>query len=561
MSMFQIVCVEGAGNVVPFIENGEIVTFPDGKAAQAACQILSAQHGKKFQPRRANLDKNWRKREALRFADGTYKKVPWADEKWFVESKVAQDHFLHLSKRHPGKVAFTEDETKGGSDLQSPLRAGRYLSRFFGDVLTKQQIQHYVTQFSVLYENGVLLFADSSDEIEEVYTANGSPRSCMGTTQHRRNEGWGQTFKGSANGLWDSPFHPVRVYGAGDLAVAYFKTEGVISGRALVWPEKKTFSRIYGDVYRMNGMLDMAGYRHANPIGARLLRHVVDEAGEDDSGYRGTYYVAPYIDKGPKSGEGHLSVYPNEADNQKTLIIVDAGEGVPCGSLNGCSAKIERYSGYRPFPRIACDDCGERVREDMTVLMNDTDERLCEDCYGLHGFSCGVDGMHYDKRCTERIMISGGYVAADNLKSDHVFTSDLSGRMFFSYDKVVLGNGQKWSSDEAATHARKCGYDGKYYPLSSTKWINVQHESSWWRQEAFEQHGFRCPYDGLNYNKKYLDNYTGLFVHNADRVRERADMDNMQWRPAPVIADLFVADPEKKKKKIATKRRRTRASA
>jgi hypothetical protein len=91
---------------------------------------------------------------------------------------------------------------------------------------------------------------------------------------------------------YDSSCHPVRVYGAGDLAIAYLEPEkGHVTARALCWPARKIFGRVYGDDGKLIPMLESAGFsaidRHSKTSfnGAKLLRI------EDDYGF-----VCPYLD-------------------------------------------------------------------------------------------------------------------------------------------------------------------------------------------------------------------------------------------------------------------------
>jgi hypothetical protein len=97
---------------------------------------------------------------------------------------------------------------------------------------------------------------------------------------------------------WEDGEHPARIYGAGDLQLAYIETDHVIVARCLVWPEKLLMSRCYGDKTLMDSELkklgyvtfDMGGPKYGFR-GARLLKQ------KNSDGYD----LMPYID-GPIQG-------------------------------------------------------------------------------------------------------------------------------------------------------------------------------------------------------------------------------------------------------------------
>jgi hypothetical protein len=110
----------------------------------------------------------------------------------------------------------------------------------------------------------------------------------------------------------------VRVYAAGDLAVAYLQNPaGKISDRVLCWPEKKRYGRVYGGGDgRIQRLLEEAGFKCGELEGARLLK----------VRKRGTY-VMPYIDNYQmvsedadyfRIGDGYGTAY--RAENTHGLI-------------------------------------------------------------------------------------------------------------------------------------------------------------------------------------------------------------------------------------------------
>lgn len=208
-------------------------------------------------------DLPWRLREEARFVLGAYVPLPWASE----ISPIA-DHYAHLSSVKPGLVAYTQDAAKGEADKQTQIRPGRYLTRFYCD-LPAADIRRLV---GGVPRPATLAFARTADEIEKVYLE--GPRSCM-------------TQPASS---YDSQCHPVRVYGDSDLMLAYaVPPDGLPTARALVWPEKKRFGRMYGDEALLEPLLRDAGYSFGSIAGARIRRIPADTV-EDDA------VVMPYLD-------------------------------------------------------------------------------------------------------------------------------------------------------------------------------------------------------------------------------------------------------------------------
>ena len=272
--MFNVICLD-TGELERHAD-GSPVAWGTPQGATRWAEALNRTTGLKHQLRRAVVDHNaWKVREGDRFRDGTYTRLPWHEAPWYLGAPAQDDHFAHVSKDRDGMVAFTLDATKGAADIQTRIKPGRYLTRYFSDVLSWREIEEFAQEFAGLHENNELLFAHTSDEIEQVYLD--GPSSCMSKPARH----------------YDSPIHPVRVYGAGDLAVAYIKSGDSIGARVLCWPAKKLYSRIYGDDCRLRPLLDAAGYDHGELYGARMLRIEADHGG----------FVVPYLDGCNSAGD------------------------------------------------------------------------------------------------------------------------------------------------------------------------------------------------------------------------------------------------------------------
>jgi hypothetical protein len=406
MPEFNVVRLEGADLHYERQPDGSLMVFADGKSAASWCQTLYDSTGFKYQPRPVSTG-DWKQREYKRLCDGTYTAVPWADEPWFVSCPAVQDHFVHVAIGNPGLVAFTENPQKGENDIQTRMRAGRYLEKFCteairnsgasrrisasavkalagkmcayadspcdtckryaetrlreGGVNVKDTIKDISTEYTVLYQKPGLQFATNADDMVDVYQ-NGT-YSCM-------------QYRNDAGEHYAGPVHPVSTYDAGDLQVAYIMREGVITGRAVVWPAKMTHSRIYGDEARMGKALHEAGYRFAPPYGAKLklVRHT-----------NPSFVVAPYIDKGCSSGQGAI----NCRIEGEYLIVAWDGE-VQCNRTDGLGAIVRAN-------REECYYCHDTYRrESMYEVRTDRDDWdcVCEDCRDDHYESCSHTGAY-----------------------------------------------------------------------------------------------------------------------------------------------------------------------
>lgn len=196
---------------------------------------------------------SWQQREQARFDSGQYTAVPWANEPWAI-----REHYAHVSTRDCRLLAYTANESDGGEDRQITVTPGRYLDRYYYD-LSNDDIRRWCARWAIEHEGLTVQFATTESEIERVYR-NG-PTSCM---SHPARE------------YSTAGYHPVRVYAAGDLAVAYIERDGYVSARCICWPERHIYGRIYdGADGKLQALLENQGFRPGGSNedwnGARLL--------------------------------------------------------------------------------------------------------------------------------------------------------------------------------------------------------------------------------------------------------------------------------------------------
>lgn len=362
--MFQLVKVIPGGEPETLLrKNGRPRFLKTGKAAAKAARLASASLGFKVQPRRV-ADCDWRQREIGRMCDGTYKPLPWIGESWWhgaIKVKPAKDHFAHVSAKYPGRVAFTADDAKGLADIQTPMKAGKYLTMLRCG-LNSAQIADWSAKFSAQFEDGLLQLATTREDCREVYET--GPASCM---------------SGKAEIYASKPYHPAEVYAhPTDCAVAYLARGGRTTARVVVSRELKQYTRIYGDQGRLEPLLKTAGYKHGHMLGAKLLKIP----------HRGGV-VMPYLDCG---------YYARDHEDGKSLEIVGTSRDAAY-----CTCNTNGMAGpHGPF-----DDNGEEEDEGWTCeACNDHQDSgqtswnvngrfWCESCFDEHAFTCASCGEHH----------------------------------------------------------------------------------------------------------------------------------------------------------------------
>lgn len=270
MASFEIVELDAAGKPRPFPAG----VFPDGQSASSVLASLSARYpGKKFQPRPIkDVTSDWKAREQSRFESGVYLPLGW-------DLEPIKNHFAYKAIKTPKNVAFTPDDKHGQLDRQTSIHVNAYLNRFYPQ-LTIEQRRKYVWDYCGEKITDGLNITQDPDKIEWVY--NNGPSSCMSGSSFASDE------------------HPSRVYGGPDLGLAYLmdKTDSYPIARTVVWPDKKLFTRCYGDSHKLEEALYSEGYSRSENstdwLGARLSTHWCE--GTDDEGDFYSGYMCPYVD-------------------------------------------------------------------------------------------------------------------------------------------------------------------------------------------------------------------------------------------------------------------------
>lgn len=352
-------------------------------------------------------ENDWKRREATRLKNGTYTLLPWYQEGWWTERPIFEEHFAHVSEKNPRLVAFTANHEHGVADRQTRIALTTYLDRFYSN-LAQHEREEIATRhrdhFGLAPE---LKFARTPDEIIDVYT-NG-PRSCM---SHHADD-----FAGH--------MHPVAVYGdSPDLAVAYIAAESDsdedqrITARAVVWPEKKRYSRLYGHESELKSLLVAAGYYSGGMEGARI-RAIRDNNSQA--------YIMPYIDGGRACSEDPAS--------KGAYLVIDSNGAISASETNGLSEE----RGWN------CEHCEESFpEEECAITIEDRGWMVCESCADNHFVLNDADNCHYSELYASRHLarIDAGSYEGEMHPQDDTFTCGHSGNTYHDSDATTASDGE-----------------------------------------------------------------------------------------------------------------------
>ncbi len=390
---YQVVKVEGR-ETTPFTHNNEVVIFQTAHDAQAYAAYLSQVFQGKYQPRRIKEDDDdWKAKEVERFRTGHYTKLPWHDEAWVAKNKDCEFHYPHVSRQDQTKIAYVPDAENGERDVKTVVKPSKYLATFYSKILTEDEIRTLVAKYKKAYDkDNALLFAYDAKEIVHVYR-NG-PRSCM---------------SGGMNN-YRSKIHPVSVYAGPDLAVAYVERGKHIVARSVVWPKKKIYSRLYGDMHLLETLLIEEGYHAGRLTGARLTKHK-----------QGGRYVCPYLD-------GSVNESMTVSVGRKYLKIC-YGDG------KHIATNQDGFCGWG----FNCPSCQQETTTKVGRAMT------------------AVNGQYWCNPC---------YTSA--LAESRIFTCGYSGNPYTTDVAVTMADGSRWHRSYAndAYRAFRCGDCSQLFPVT-----------------------------------------------------------------------------------------------
>lgn len=304
--------------------------------------------------------------------------IPFKDMEWY--QPFADTHFARLIDRDGATMlAFYENEKKLELGRLTEMRVGRYIRRFSNGKLLDHEIEVIVAEADTIMAGSRLQFTQDADTIEAIYVH--GPRSCMAYSA----------------GNFSSSCHPTRVYAGPDLAVAYIgDPEEGVSGRAIVWPDRKVYGGVYGDCSRMVMMLEAEGYTRGSFHGARG-RAIWDR-------YDHHRLIMPYLDveSGVDVDGEYVILGGSEWDCQRTDGYADGGSRAFC---QHCEEMVDETDSVRTG-RHTYEDWCEHCRTQDASYCDEGDEVVADD--HLHTvYRGGVEFRAATWRLDDFVMVEG----------------------------------------------------------------------------------------------------------------------------------------------------------
>ena len=416
----------------------------------------------------------WREREERMFNAGVasgvavYEPPVWAEERWWqAVAPLFNDHYVHISFLDPTAIAFTEDPVKGEADRQTMMRPGKYLQKFLAagpsgviehgplkgrePQISKMQVAYYADWHLTgkrPENDDVLAFTYDADEMVRLYEE--GPESCM-------------MGKG-----WSREHHPVRVYAAGDLALAYMTSaSGEVVGRALCWPARECFGRVYPTP---NSETDRERY---NELMSRLKTKGWTSINEDNTIFDGARLqvlnarygsvLMPYLDNEYgvrevcRDGKSWWVMDHDEPHQDNTDGTLASSEpdwtceycesGFNDDHENACSVFVRWQGtathGYARGESTWCENC----RDDNAFYCEGSEEYYSNDGNSIYA----ADGCTYERNWFEA---NGGWECVHS--EEYYFRPD--------DEPVKLADGTLMHEDHADEHTFVCQYTGCRWP-------------------------------------------------------------------------------------------------
>jgi len=460
--MFHIVELESEKPIID--ENGNVRVFNTFYDAKEISSHLNSTTDKVYRPKLI-VDDSWKDREQKRFDNGEYKIPFWVDKyfhqikvkdeqtgkkrlEWiytvfpfenginqdeleqknvtFEYAKLMYQHYLHVSKNDSSKIAYTLNPEKGMLDVQTQKNVARYI---VGDLGMDETLATYIDSIhKSKYNISEVTFIRGKD-ISETYMSlhNTGIASCMTRPID----------------YYDSFCHPTLVYEDSDISLAVIKDgNDKIIARALVWENKKLYSRIYGDYVKLRESLEMLGYNsNENFHGAKLK--LIKDAEKKDR------IVMPYLD-----GCQSFSIV-----NDSYIMIDDDGEYYATETNGFCkNGKVFAH----------CENCTDDISEQDNVMHVYFSRRhyniWCRDCCDEHAMICSSthEYIHQDN-----VRYVDGEYYAEWIVEDECNLCEYTQEYTFSNVSEVIvnenGDTENWNVDLLDDNSFVCRVDGKRY--------------------------------------------------------------------------------------------------
>lgn len=365
-----------------------------------------------------------------------WKKVVWAHERWIKPE--LEWHFTHVSKQTPVLIAYHQTLDKLRRDIQTPIKPGAYLRKYYGDVLDEAQIQYWAEKQVIANTPPPIYFVRSDDPggWEKAYENGCGFQSCM--TYDREGRYIHSQLYGED--------HPVRAYAlpGNGLSLAWIGKPDEdgrpmeVHARAIVDEDRKYAVRVYGD-QRLAEALSAIGYTIGGGTGLegyRLAKRPVPWS-EDDA------WIVPYLDGNAQRVDDMGDHFVVSGDGRRSAAasagwIDKYGEGD--NDANGDDDDDDDEMSY-------CGCCDARVHyTDLYSTYDGHGDGVCGGCIGEHdAYTHAVGRRGYDVvvRHDDAAYCEsdGRYYHLDCLDENAVVYSDWEGAYFKDDDVAYTMRG------------------------------------------------------------------------------------------------------------------------
>lgn len=389
----------------------------------------------------------------VKFNNGTWTPVPWANEFWTrhtCRNPKYPHHFIHISEEDPLQIAYADSIDKLIANRFTRTKPGRYLTKFFDDVLSEDNIRRWSERVQALAAPAELAFIASDDP-----------------------DGWARVYRDGPSSCMQGE-NCVRVYAHDKsvLRLAHLVQGTTIKARCIVREDTKEYLRVYPNTdgsennkwhMSLREKLEALDYTHGDMEGVLL-----DCVEASSSGY-----VCPYIDSG--SGN-YMSASRVVRDGKSYLLLSRDGDW-----------DAQNTSGVVNERQCECPECGDSYdNDDDFQYIEYRGESICEHCVNNNYtyayvsrrhqdfvpcdevIYCESDGEHYARDCANdagvyECEVSGDWYAMDDLcqtsrglvhtdRCEVLDVDDSDGNSYAYKDDVVqTHDGRKIHEDDAET--------------------------------------------------------------------------------------------------------------
>lgn len=338
---------------------------------------------------------------------------PWRGEEFFLEHAIRWvEHMPRNSEENAGMLAYYDSPKHRARGRLTMTKPGRYLKRFFGDILEQPEIERLAHAWEGFHKPQPVIFTQDSAEAVRAYQG-AHLGSCMAFTQGG--------FSGSE--------HPASVFCGTDLSVAVLGSLDEPTARCVVWQDKKLYMRPYGDHQRMETAMKAIGFTRGSDSdfdGARMAR--IEDCGNT--------FVLPYLD------------FTEAVRDDGDYLVADYSGPIHAQNTNGLGGNAD-----------VCGHCGDTYDSEWEgSYVESRDMAICQHCSDNEFFYCEINEEVYHN--DEMVETDRGIsVSEDAVRYSGEFYYCDETEVWCDHNHshpIEMGDGRCVSSDWAYDNATYC---------------------------------------------------------------------------------------------------------